>query len=482
MQEKTILGHPRGLFVLFFTEMGERFSFYGMKAILFLYLVKGVEYGALGLPEDMGGAIMGLYAAAVYILTLPGGWIADNLIGQKKAIWWGGIVIMIGHILLAIPGPNSLFFGGLTAVALGTGLLKANISSIVGDLYPEGGAKRDSAFSIFYMGINTGALLGMIIVGVLGEKVGWHYGFGAAAFAMFFGLIVFRAFGKELEHVGHEPKAKASPTFLYILLVILLVLAAIIYFDVISLLQFTSSMRYVIPALTLLYFAYIGFFDKSLSSVERKRVAVLFIFFIGAAIFWSGFEQSSTTLTLFADRYTDRNILGWELPASTLQSANSFFIIIFSAMFAALWIYLSKKNMNPSAPLKFGLGLFNLALAFFILYSASKIVVDGKMASVGWLLLTYLFFTLGELCISPVGLSLYTKLAPRKYYSQMMGLWFVAASLGNLIAGVFAGNFTQDNVSQMPSLFLQVSLISVGAGIILAVFSGPIKKWMGGVE
>jgi POT family proton-dependent oligopeptide transporter len=481
MNEKTILGHPRGLFVLFFTEMGERFSFYGMKAILFLYLVKGVQDGALGLPEDMAGAIMGLYAAAVYILTLPGGWIADNLIGQKKAIWWGGIVIMIGHILLAIPGPSSLFFAGLASVAFGTGLLKANISSIVGDLYPEGGAKRDSAFSIFYMGINTGALLGMLIVGYLGEQVGWHYGFGAAAFAMLFGLVVFRTFGKDLAHVD-EPKEKGSPKFLYVLLVILLALFAIIYFDVVNLLEFTSSMQYVIPGLTLLYFAYIGFFDTSLSTVERKRVAVLFIFFIGAAVFWSGFEQSSTTLTLFADRYTDRNLLGWEMPASWLQAANSFFIIIFSAMFAALWIFLSKKNMNPSAPLKFGLGLFNLALAFFILYSAAKIVIDGTMASVGWLLLTYLFFTLGELCISPVGLSLYTKLAPRKYYSQMMGLWFVAASLGNLIAGVFAGNFTQDNVAQMPSLFMQVSLISLGAGLILAVFSSPIKKWMGGVE
>ncbi len=482
MSEKTILGHPRGLFVLFFTEMGERFSFYGMKAILMLYLVRGVQDGALGLPEDLAGAIFGLYAAAVYILTLPGGWIADNLIGQKKAIWWGGIVIMIGHILLAIPGTNAFFFAGLTTVALGTGLLKANISSIVGDLYPEGGAKRDSAFSIVYMGINSGALLGMIIVGILGEKVGWHYGFGAAAFAMFFGLIVFRSFGHELKNVGLPPEKKGNPSFLYVVLVVILALAAIIYFDVVSIIAFTQSMQYIIPAMTLLYFLYIGFFDSSLTTVERKRVAVLFIFFIGAAVFWSGFEQSSTTLTLFADRYIDRHIGGWELPASTLQSANSFFIIIFSAMFAALWLFLSKKKMNPSAPLKFGLGLFNLALAFFILYYASQIVLDGSLANVGWLLLTYLFFTLGELCISPVGLSLYTKLAPRKYYSQMMGLWFVAASLGNLIAGVFAGNFTQDNVSQMPSLFLQVSLISVGAGLILAVFSNPIKKWMGGIE
>lgn len=482
MKEKTILGHPKGLFVLFFTEMGERFSFYGMKAILFLYLIKGAEDGALGLPEDLAGAIFGLYAAAVYILTLPGGWVADNLIGQKKAIWWGGIIIMIGHILLAIPGSNAYFYAGLTSVAFGTGLLKANISSIVGDLYPEGGAKRDSAFSIFYMGINTGSLLGMLIVGYLGEKVGWHVGFGAAAFAMFFGLVVFKTFGKELHHVGAAPETKGKPTFLYVLAAVLLLIALIVSTGIISLVDFTNYMQYAIPGLTLLYFAYIGFFDPSLTTAEKKRVAVLFIFFVGAAVFWSGFEQSSTTLTIFAERYTDRHILGWEMPASWLQSANSMFILIFSAIFAALWIYLSKKKMNPSTPLKFGLGLFNLALAFFVLYSASQLVLDGTKANVGWLLLTYLLFTLGELCVSPVGLSTYTKLAPRKYYSQMMGLWFVAASLGNLIAGLFAGNFTADAVNDMPGLFLQVCLISVGVGLILAVFSSPIKRWMGGIE
>jgi POT family proton-dependent oligopeptide transporter len=480
--ERTFLGHPIGLFVLFFTEMGERFSFYGMKAILFLYLIKGIESGALGLPEDLAGAIFGLYAAAVYILTLPGGWIADSIIGQKKAIWWGGIIIMIGHILLAIPGSNIYFYSGLTAVALGTGLLKANISSIVGDLYPEGGAKRDSAFSIFYMGINSGALLGMLIVGYLGEKVGWHYGFGAAAFAMFFGLVVFKTFGKELSHVGHEPEVKAKPTFLFVLLGILLALFAVIYFNVIDVIQLTNSMKYAVPALTVLYFIYIGFFDSSLTLSERKRVAVLFVFFVGAAVFWSGFEQSSTTLTIFAERYTDRTMFGWEMPASWLQSANSMFILIFSAVFAALWIFLSKKKLNPSTPLKFGLGLFNLALAFLVLYFASELVVKGNLAHVGWLLLTYLLFTLGELCVSPVGLSTYTKLAPRKYYSQMMGLWFVAASLGNLIAGLFAGNFKPDAVNEMPGLFLQVCLISVGVGLILSVFSNPIKKWMGGIE
>lgn len=482
MREKTFLGHPVGLFVLFFTEMGERFSFYGMKAILFLYLIKGVEDGALGLPEDLAGAIFGLYAAAVYILTLPGGWIADNLIGQKKAIWWGGIIIMIGHILLAIPGSNAYFFAGLVSVAFGTGLLKANISSIVGDLYPEGGAKRDSAFSIFYMGINSGSLLGMIIVGYLGEKIGWHYGFGAAAFAMFIGLIVFRSFRGPLKHVGNEPEVKGSPNFLYALAAILLIIFLILYFEVISLVEFTNYMQYVVPLLTVLYFAYIGFFDSSLTVAEKKRVAVLFIFFVGAAVFWSGFEQSSTTLTIFAERYTDRHIFDWEMPASWLQSANSFFILIFSAVFAALWIFLAKKKMNPSTPLKFGLGLFNLALAFFVLFTASKLVLDGTKANVGWLLLTYLLFTLGELCVSPVGLSTYTKLAPRKYYSQMMGLWFVAASLGNLIAGLFAGNFTVDAVNDMPGLFLQVCLISLGIGLILAVFSGPIKRWMGGIE
>jgi POT family proton-dependent oligopeptide transporter len=482
MREKTLFGHPRGLFVLFFTEMWERFSYYGMRAILFLYLTKSASEGALGMDEKSGGAIMGLYMASVYLLTLPGGWIADNILGQKKAIWWGGIVIMIGHLILAIPGSTNVFFLGLAFVAVGTGLLKANISSIVGELYPEGGAKRDAAFSIFYLGINLGAFLGMFIVGYLGEKVGWHYGFGAAAFAMFFGLINFKFNSKYLEGLGDKPAAQSGYMYLYVVLAAILIMAVLVITGVLDSVSLAQSMKYIISIVTIFYFAYIGFMDKSLSIIERKRVGVLFIFFIGAALFWSGFEQASTTLTIFADRHTDRMLGGWELPASWFQNANSFFILIFSAPVGALWIFLNKKNLNPSTPVKFGLGLLQMGFGFFIMYLAAKNVLDGTLAGMGWLTFTYMFHTLGELCLSPVGLSSNTKLAPKKYYSQMMGLWFVAASLGNLIAGLFAGNFNEENVKQMPDLFMQVCIYGVVLGLIFILLYKPIKNWMGGIE
>lgn len=482
MNEKLLFGHPKGLFVLFFTEMWERFSYYGMRAILFLYLIKSAKDGALGLPEDVGGAIYGLYTASVYLLTLPGGWIADNILGQKKAIWWGGILIMIGHLILAIPSGPEIFFLGLGFVAFGTGLLKANISSIVGELYPEGGARRDAAFSIFYLGINLGAFLGMFIVGYLGEKIGWHYGFGAAAFAMLIGVVNFKVNGKYIENYGNLPKNPTKNyTYLYVVLVTLVIIAILMIFSVVTAPQLANTMKYLICILTIAYFGYIGFLDKSLTLVERKRVGVLFIFFIGAALFWSGYEQGGSSLTIFADRHTDRHIFGWELPASWFQNAQSFFILLFSAPIGALWIYLNSKNLNPTTPIKFGLGLIQMGFGFFIMYLAAKQVINGKMAGIGWLTFTYLFHTLGELCLSPVGLSTYTKLAPKKYYSQMMGLWFVAASLGNLIAGLFAGNFNSENISQMPNLFMQVCLFGIGLGLIFIVFYKPIKKWMGGI-
>ena len=482
MNEKTLFGHPRGLFVLFFTEMWERFSYYGMRAILFLYLIRSAKEGALGLPEAEGGAIYGLYASSVYLLTLPGGWIADNILGQKKAIWYGGIIIMLGHIILAVPASPTIFFLGLATVAVGTGLLKPNISSIVGELYPEGGAKRDAGFSIFYMGINLGAFLGMFVVGYLGEKVGWHYGFGAAAFAMLFGLILFKTNGKYLAGLGEVPKEQGAPTFLYVVGGLLALVFVLLVSGTITAPVLAESMQYVISGITLLYFFYIGFLDKSLTIVERKRVGVLFVFFVGATLFWSGFEQAGTSLTIFADRHTNRDFAGWIMPASWFQNANSFFILVFSAPVGALWVYLNKKNLNPSTPIKFGLGLLQMGLGFLVMYFAAESVLDGSLAGMGWLTFTYMLHTLGELCLSPVGLSTYTKLAPKKYYSQLMGLWFVAASLGNLIAGLFAGNFNAENVQSMPGLFLQVCLFGAGLGIFFIVFSKPFKSWMGGVS
>ncbi|MCB0632534.1 MAG: peptide MFS transporter [Lewinella sp.] len=563
-QKKTFFGHPPGLFTLFFTEMWERFSYYGMRAILILFMVASLaeKNAGMGLDTATAGAIYGLYTAGVYLLTLPGGWLADNIFGQRKAIWYGGVIIMLGHISLAIP-QDVTFYLGLVLVCIGTGLLKANISTIVGDLYPEGGARRDAGFSIFYMGINIGSFLGQLVVGILGENWNWHWGFGAAAVGMFLGLVVYRLTAdRYLGDIGVTPKAKeaaknsdgsaTTSTGLLIGLVALLVLFIVVLqltgiIDMRSIVGVAEGMGYIIIAIVALYFAYI-LIAGGLNKAEKLKVVVIIFLFIGAALFWSGFEQAGSSLNLFAERHTDRmfqanglsgivaivvglavllglgglwvkEILnrddlidalkiitaivvaglaafawwlvdsigkGWEMPASWLQSVNPMFIILLAPVFGALWVKLAQRNMNPSAPLKFGFGLICLGLGFLVMVFAARAVVaelpETVRVSTLWLVMTYFLHTTGELTLSPVGLSMTTKLAPKKFGGQMMGIWFIGAALGNLIAGLFAGNFDENNTAQMPDLFMSVVMTSVGAGIIFLILSPWIKRWMGDVE
>ena len=488
--------HPRGLYVLFFAEMWERFSYYGMRAILLLFLIDQVN-GGMGLNASEGAAIYGLYTASVYLLTLPGGWLADNIFGQKKAIWYGGIIIMIGHIILAIPGGTGVFFLGLVTVAVGTGLLKPNISSIVGELYPEGGARRDAAFSIFYMGINLGSVLGITIVGYLGQKINWHMGFGAAAVGMLLGLVVFR-YGSQkfLQGFGDVPPAKIDTAeslaksgsdrkigygLIALLVVFLTTLQLTKTIDMTTAQGLAQGAGVIIVTVSAFYFLFI-LIAGGLTPVEKKRVLVLIVFFIAAALFWSGFEQAGSSLQIFAERHTQRTFGGWEMPSSWFQNFNGSFILIFAPIMASLWIFLSSKGLNPSTPVKFALALLLLGVGFFVMELAAKDAVKGELVSPLFLTFTYLFHTVGELCLSPVGLSSYTKLAPKRYVSQLMGIWFVAASLGNLIAGLFAGNFDENNVQQMPALFNQVTLFSIGFGLLLLVFWKPVKRWMGGIQ
>ncbi|MDJ1472960.1 peptide MFS transporter [Xanthocytophaga flava] len=483
---------PAGLYVLFLTEMWERFSYYGMRAILILFMTEVATKGGMELSAPEAAAVYALYTSSVYLLSLPGGWLADSVFGQRRTIWYGGITIMLGHIILAIPGDNVVFFCGLAVVAIGTGLLKPNISSIVGELYPEGGSRRDAGFSIFYMGINLGGFLGQTVVAFLGEKVNWHWGFGAAAVGMFIGLVIFKFQGqKHLSQYGNEPKEKIKFSFKTILSVIVILGALAILLIVLHLTHVINAyspqglaqvMKWIIIGISCLYFFYILILGN-LSLVERKRVVVLMVLFIAAALFWSGFEQAGSSLNLFASRYVDRDFLGsWQVPAGWLQNFNQIFIIIFAPLMAALWINLGRRNLNPNVPAKFALGLILMGLGFLVMVFAAKIVVSGEKAAFTWLIMTYFLHTIGELCLSPVGLSTYTKLAPKQFVSQMMGVWFVAAALGNLFAGLFAGNFDKDNVQQMPDLFMSVVYLGVGSGLFLLVFSKPIKKWMGGVE
>ena len=490
---KTFFGHPRGLATLFFTEMWERFSYYGMKAILLLFMISDTGQEGLGLDTETGGAAYGLYAAGVYLLTLPGGWIADNLIGQRKAIWYGGIVIMLGHLTLAIsPGP-AVFFFGLCLIAIGTGLLKPNISSIVGDLYPEGGARRDAGFSIFYMGINLGSVLGQLIVPYLAQNVNWHLGFGIAAVGMLLGLIQYRFTQGSLGEIGVVPKAKedvntgkANNKIGALLAVGLIVLIVILQYmgvvDLTTAIGIRDTLGVVIVLISAFFFLYI-FIAGGLNVVEKKRMGVVLLLFLGAAIFWSGFEQAPTTLTLFADQLTNTSVFGlFELPSGSVQSINPLFIIIFAPLFGALWIRLAAKNMNPSTPLKFAVGLILMALGFLVMVQAAKIATPDNKVGLYWFVLTYFLHTSGELTLSPVGLSTMTKLAPKKLYGQVMGLWFVATALGNLIAGWYGGEFDASNLSTMPDLFMSVVYIGLGAGIVMLVLSPWAKKWMGGVD
>jgi len=494
--EKLIFGHPIGLFVLFLTEMWERFSYYGMRAILFLYMIEQVSKGGMQLSDKEAGAIYGIYTASVYLLSLPGGWLADNVFGQKKAIFYGGIIIIIGHLILAIPGNNIIFYIGLCIVSIGTGALKPNISSLVGELYPEGGARRDAAFSIFYMGINLGGAFGMIIVGYLGEKINWHFGFGAAAVGMLLGMFIFKILGKkylapygllkskEVIEVKNEVKNKNKYISLALISSLIILLCCLQIFKVIDLTTapgLAQAMGIIIVSVAAFYFIFI-LIAGGLRIEEKRRVLVMIIFFIAAALFWAGYEQGGSSLNTFSERYTDRFIFNWEMPASWMQALQSVFVISLAPIIAIIWTYLGKKNKNPSAPIKFASGLIILGVGFFIMFFASKLVLAGNKVSPLWLTSAFFFSVVGELCLSPVGLSFYTKLSPKRFVSQLMGIWFVGASLGNLIAGLIGGNFDKNSVKQMPDMFLNVVYFSVGFGILMLIFSKQIKKWMGGVE
>ncbi len=481
--------HPKGLRVLFFTEMWERFSYYGMRAILLLFMTTDAAREGLGLATDTAGAIYGLYTAGVYLLTLPGGWIADNILGQRKAIWYGGICIMTGHVLLAVPGVVGVFYAGLCFVAVGTGLLKPNISSIVGDLYPEGGAKRDAGFSIFYMGINVGAILGQTAVAYFGEKVNWHLGFSLAAFGMLIGLIQYRFSQSSLGEIGLQPKVnkeikadepsnQPAAIALVVILIALLVLLQIFgYIDMLSAVGIANTVGVLIVTVILFFFVYV-FVAGGLNVTEKKQTAVIFFLFIGAALFWAGFEQAGSSLNLFGRDYTDRFLLGWELPTGWLQSINPIFIVIFAPIVGALWVKLAARNINPRTPFKFAIGLFLLAMGFLVMFFAARIVATGTKVGMTWLILTYFLHTIGELTLSPVGLSATTKLAPRKYYGQMMGVWFVGSALGNLIAGLYGGHFDPENVQQMPDLFMAVVQFGVGGSILFLALSPLMNRWV----
>jgi POT family proton-dependent oligopeptide transporter len=483
--------HPRGLYVLFFTEMWERFSYYGMRALLVLFLVAQVHGGGMGLSDKVATAVYGLYTAGAYLAALPGGWIADRLLGARRAVWYGGWLIAVGQFLLAAPVTHT-FYPGLILLALGTGLLKPNVSAIVGQLYPEGGSRRDAGFTIFYMGINLGALLGPLVCSALGEKVNWRYGFAAAGTGMLLGLLQYGVSARHLGDAGLWPAGTQDQaarqkawTLLGLGLAVLVVviglgLGGVLPIDPVFL---ADGAIFAIAATALLYFLYL-FLWGGLDAAGRMRLAVVAILFLSSMVFWVGLEQAGSSLNLFAKEYTLRTIvgLGFEVPAGWLQSLGAIFVILLAPPMAALWLALARQRLDPPIAVKFGLGLLLLGAGFLVMAGAATLVASGQKVLPTWLVLTYLLHSIGELALSPVGLSSVTKLAPQRLVGQMMGLWFLATSLGNLIAGRIAGLVSTAGPDQMPARYLSIVLAAGACGSVMFLLSAPIKRLMADVR
>ena len=478
-----VFGHPRGLMTLFFTEAFERFTYYGMRAILVLFMTAAIANDGLGLNDRTASAIYGLYISGTYLLSLLGGWIADRLIGQQRAVFWGGVLIMLGNGCLAT-GNTQLFFIGLLVIVLGVGLLKPNISAIVAQLYPEGGSRRDAGFSIFYMGINTGAFLGSLLVPIAAAAFGWSAGFALPAIGMMIGLVQFQATKHYLGDSGVVPLG-ATASWMPIV-GFLIVLFGVTGFALTGRMHLdpmfiSKALNWVLLALAAGFFIYLLFF-AGLDTDERKRIVAMIALFAACAMFWAGFEQAGASFNLFADRHTDRNVLGWDMPAGVLQAVNPMFIILFAPVFAAIWVNLGRRNLDPSAPAKFAIGLILMGFGFLVMFGAARYVAAGEMVMPTWLILTYLLHTFGELCLSPVGLSSMTKLAPARFVGQVMGLWFLATAVGNNLAGQFSGEIDPNNLSAMPGQFLYLFWWGFIAGAVLLVLTPFIKKMMAGVK
>ncbi len=466
-----IAGHPRGLTTLFLTEFWERFSYYGMRAILILFMVASPETGGLGLDTERAAWIYGLYTGSVYLATIPGGFIADRLLGLRRAVLVGGILIALGHYTLALHGVQTMFFAGLVLIVLGTGLLKANISSIVGQLYGPDDERRDAGFSIFYMGINLGAFISPFLCGYLGQRVGWHWGFGAAGVGMTLGLVQYLLGGRRLGSAGflREPTKDPAKLWLLVGLSVLAIGTALILAG-----QYRD---HLIFGSAVVLFAWL-LIKGGESLLETKRIAAIVLLFVFATLFWAGFEQAGSSLTLFADRLTDNQVFGWPFPSSWYQSVEPLFVITLAPVFAWMWMRMGRRA--PSSPAKFAIGLLLLSVSFFLVAFASTLF-EQQQAKVSpwWLIGVYLLHALGELSLSPVGLSTVTKLAPVRILGFLMGIWFLSNSLGNFTAGSIAGFFDR---LPLPQLFGAVGLASLAATLVLALLVKPIRGLMSGVH
>lgn len=468
--------------------MWERFSYYGMRALLILFMTAGVESGGLGFPVTKAGAIYGFYTAMVYLLSLPGGWVADRITGQRRAVLYGGIFITCGQFCL-MGQSTQMFYLGLGLLMVGTGLLKPNVSTIVGQIYAPGDGRRDSGFSIFYIGINLGGLLAPLACGWVGERVGWRLGFGVAGIGMVAGLIQYVLGGKYLGPAGLHPSAPVSAeadrrekrnaamgaTAGVAAMVILAVLAKTGKLTITPELV-SNALGLVLVVVSVAIFAWL-LLGSGWTAIERKRAGAILVLFLASVFFWAAYEQAGSSLNLFAQRSTNRDVLGFKLPASWFQFVPSFFVVTLAGAFAWIWLKMGKRE--PSSPAKFSMGLLGVGLGFALLVPAAAIAAGGALVSPWWLVGTYLLHTLGELCLSPVGLSAMTKLAPVRVAGLMMGLWFVSISIGDYLAGKAASVYES---MALTSLFGLVAAIAIGGAVVMVVLIKPTVRLMSGVK
>ena len=490
MSQETIhdigfFGQPRGLSTLFFTEMWERFTYYGMRSVLILFLVEPFASGGLGFDDQTASSIYGLYISATYVFSLGGGWIADRLIGPQRAVIGGAVFILVGNAMLTL-GRGPSFFCGLFVIVLGVGLLKPNVSAMVGQLYPGGGARRDAGFSIFYMGISVGALLGSLLVPLCATRFGWSVAFSLAAVGMALGLGYFLLTRRRLPRGEATIAGPLRPSAWRTVLALLLAVLGVVAFSLAGLIRFDAktagtAMAWMIGVFALGYFVYL-LRGAGLGREERQRVWVMVVLFIAYAIFYAGFEQGGASLNLFAERYTNRAVFGWTLPAGVLQGATAFYTILLAPVFAGLWVMLGKRGKDLSPAAKFAAGLGLLGVSALVMVVASHLVMSGRKVLPTWLLLTFLLQECGDLCLSPVGLSSMTKLAPRRFVGQAMGVWFLALALGNNLAGQLSREYDAANLGSLPTLFLQIAALSFGAALVLGLLAPRLGRLMKGAQ
>lgn len=494
--DRSFFGHPLGLSTLFFLEMWERFSYYGMRAILIYFLTSSAAKGGLGFTDSKAGSVYGLYTAMAYLSCLGGGWIADLFTGQRRAVLYGGLLIVAGEFCLMVP-TESVFYLGLCFLVAGTGFLKGNVSTIVGQLYPRGDVRRDAGFSIFYMGINLGAFLSPLFCGYVGEHYSWRLGFGLCGVGMIAGVVQYMLTSRFLGSAGLNPARTGDPARdrglrqtalrsifgalgLFLLVGILGGTGVIrLTTDIIS-----DALGWCLVAISVIVFSWLLFFGDW-SPEERKRSGAILVLFVASALFWATFEQAGSSLSLFAERNTDRHVPAWiagilhqpEFPASWYQFVQPAFVIALSPVFAWLWLRMGKRE--PSSPAKFAAGLFFGGAAFAIMVPAAIIAGGGQLAGPLWLTICYFLQTLGELCLSPVGLSAMSKLAPARAGGFMMGLWFVSISMGNWLAGKAASLYSS---IPLATLFGYSAAFTIAAAVLLVLLVKPTVKLMGNAE